>query len=209
MKKLFLCVVLIGLVGLLGSGCAQKVESNMVATVNGAKITKDDVERETKTVPFSAPLLGRAGFAVEQQKKIVLLNLIETTLIKQEADKNGIKIADKQIEDRYKTFRVGRSKEELVKELNRMGVTEESLLRYLERQLTKEKLFDKVIKPRKVTEDEMRKYYNRNKAKFKGTSYKDAKVLILPRVSRAKQAKAEKEWLDKVKTNSDIRLYAW
>lgn len=196
--------------GLLGSGCGQKVESNVVATVNGAKITKEDVKKEAKTAPFSAPLLGRAGFAAEQQKKIVLLDLIETALIKQEADKNGIKVTDGEIESRYKLFRFRRSREKFLEELEKLGMTEESLLQYLERQLAKEKLFAKVIKPRKVTEAEMREYYDRNKKKkFKDISYKDAKALILPRVSRAKQAEAEKEWLDKVKTDSDIRLYAW
>jgi parvulin-like peptidyl-prolyl isomerase len=209
-RKFFPFVItIIILIGLLVGGCTPKVESDVAAVVNGEKITRSDVDREVEMVPFNMPLLRRAGFAAEEQRKLVLLNLIETTLIRQEAEKNGIKITDRQIMDRYKMFRAGKSREAFVQELNRWGMNEKTLLKQLEAKLVAEKLFAKVVKPRKVPEEELKDYYNRKKDRFKDMTYEQAKALILPVVSAGKQAEAQKAWLDRVKTESDIRLYNW
>lgn len=210
MRKFFLCVIpIIILIGLLVSGCGPKVGSDVAAIVNGEKITKSEMGREVEMVPFNMPLLRRAGFAAEEQRKLVLLNMIETTLMKQEAEKNGIKVTDKQIMDRYKMFRAGKSREAFVQEINRMGMNEQTLLKQLEDKLIQEKLFAKVVKPRKVTERELKDYYNKNKDRFKDITYDQAKVLIVPAVSAGKQAEAQKAWLDRIKAESDIKLYNW
>lgn len=191
------------------AGCGGRPASDVAALVNGEKITKQDLNREVKMVPLSMPLLRQAGFAASEQRKLVLLSLIETTLVRQEAEKLGIKVSEKQIQDRYKMFRAGKSREAFVEEITRLGMNEAIVLKQVEAKVLEEKLLDKVLKPRKVTEQEAKDYYDDHKSRYKDLTYDEAKSLIVPALSVGKTNQARQAWLDQVKRESDIRLYSW
>lgn len=205
---LFLLVIVLAIAAGCGGGAAQ--DTSIVATVNGDEITKSDVNNKYEMTPLTEPLLGRTGFTPEQQKNILLFDLIDQTIIQQKAEAEDIKVANEQLETRYKLFRTGRTREQLIKELEAMGLTEQALLDNLKNQCLKENYFNKILKPRKVTEKEAKAYYEKNKKKLPPSlTYAEARALIIPRLEETKWADAQEEWLDQARRDSDIRLYAW
>ncbi|MFA5866554.1 MAG: SurA N-terminal domain-containing protein [Actinomycetota bacterium] len=206
--KMFPILVLL-IAGIIISGCLGGQDKNLVATVNGTKITRTDLDNEYKLEPFMTAILGRAGFSAEQRKKIIMLDLIDRTIVRQKAEEEDIKVTDEQIQTRYKLFRMGRTQEQLIKELEKSSINEQALLHYIKDQAIEENLFFKVIKPRKVTEQEAKDYYKKNRKKFPDMTYKEAKALIMPRLQQTKTAQARTEWFDEARRDSNIRLYGW
>jgi len=140
--------------------CSTK--KDVVATVNGENITNTEYKKafdQVKAQIESSPQYTKDIWNQDYQgkkfldvvKENVLDNLIAEKLLVQEALKNNITVTDKEIADEYQ-------KE---KEVNK-DITKEDVKNYL----LINKLFDKYTKDVKVTEEELKKYYDNNKEQF-------------------------------------------
>ena len=204
------------IVGITLSGCKKGGKGGTAATVNGEEITMDKLDKEYKKVA-QQPQAGQGSLATEQEnrmKKQMLFNLMEETLIKQEAEKNNISVKSKDVNDRLKQYQAGRSKKEFREQLKRAGMTEKDLKEQIESQLLSEKLQDKVVKAKKITDKEMKSYYNKNKKQFVGAdkktlSFKEVKQRIKQMLESQKKQEAKSDWLDEVKESSDVRIFFW
>lgn len=161
-KKGSLIIGLLALIILIFTGCGE----NVVATVNGEKITRDELTLQVNELKGSYEQQG-LDFSSDEGKtmlasleKDTLEQMIETKIMLQEAKKIG-KLEAQDIQERIKPL-----KEQFPTEteyntfLSQVKLSEEDVayILYLQDEVTKD------IAP--VPEEELRKYYDENQEQF-------------------------------------------
>ncbi len=139
-----------------------------VAVVNGTAISEAELEREV------AKLLPKTYFhstvneeKLARVKKKALDSLIEHTLMYSYALSKGIKASDDEVEEiveKLVDFYGSQEKLDAVLKQNKTDMTE--LKRAIRRDLTLKQLFKKEIEYN-ITDEDLKKYYEENKFKFK------------------------------------------
>lgn len=152
------------------AGCGSKT----VAKVNGEKITQTDLDKRMKKVKLAyeqqgMKFEGQQGQqmikAVEQQQ---LEEMINQKLLLQAAEKEGVVASNDVINKRFDEIKKNFGSDQKFNDAMKMyGYTEEELREMLKYDITYAALYDKVTKDIKVTDDEVSKYYEQNKDKYK------------------------------------------
>ena len=189
MKHLRL-VSILALVAAFAAGCGgsegpKSVPSDAVAVVGGDTISKADYNQVLNQArrsylasnkPFPKPGTQTYGTLRAQ----IIQFLVERSEYQQEADKLGIKISDKDIEDRldqvkqqYFVNPPGQkpaTKAEIEKryraQLKAQGLTDQDVKEGIRSQLIREKIYDKVTKDVKVSDSDAKKYYDDHKTQY-------------------------------------------
>ncbi len=139
-----------------------------VAVVNGTAISEAELEREvTKLLPKTYFHSTVNEEKLAEVKKKALESLIEHTLMYSYALSKGIKASDDEVEeivDKLVDFYGSQDKLEAVLKQNKTDMAE--LRQAIRRDLTLKQLFEKEIEY-KLTDEDLKKYYEENKYKFK------------------------------------------
>lgn len=186
--SIFLCLIF------MLTGCGSKV----VATVNGEKITEDELNTrvEQAAAMYGFDLESDQGkemltFLQEQ----ILQILIDEKVIMQAASEKNIEVSkeelDKEIKNIRDKFSNDKDYEEFLKERK---FTEKDLNTYLENSLVYKKLFDDVTKDITSTDRDIEEYYQENKEEFYVSEMVKARNIV---VKTAEEAQAVIERLDK------------
>lgn len=148
-----------------------EVVDRVVAEVNGDVITLSEVEKEgegfLKKIALEVPSENRLE-AVQQVRQDILRSLIDKKLIEQEAAKQGITVTDEEVANSFEQVLTANrvSKDDLLMELERNGVTEDSYLSNLKSQLYQNKLVNRDVRSKIViTEEAILDYYDTNYTK--------------------------------------------
>jgi foldase protein PrsA len=168
-----------------GSSEPKSVPSDAVAVVGGDTISKteynqvlDQAKRSylASNKPFPKPGTQTYGTLRGQ----IIQFLVERSEYKQEADDLGIKVSDKDIEDRLNQVKQQyfvnppgqkpASKAEVEKryqaQLKAQGLTDKDVKEGIRVQLIREKLYDKVTKDVSVSDSDAKKYYDDHKTQY-------------------------------------------
>ncbi|HEY2938430.1 MAG TPA: peptidylprolyl isomerase [Gaiellaceae bacterium] len=189
MKKIpltILCMAaLVLLVAACGGGGSKNVPGDAVAVVGGTDISKSDWEavidqarRNRKATKQPFPKQGTAELATLRTNAVLFL--IQKSEYFQEADKLGIKVTDKDVEQRLDAIKKQyydnppgqprASKDEIEKRyqqaLKQQGFTDEEARAGLKLTLIREKLYESVTKDVKVSDSDVRAYYNSHKEQY-------------------------------------------
>jgi foldase protein PrsA len=93
--------------------------------------------------------------------------LVNAELIKQEAERLGIKISDKEVDARLKQVKdLFPKKSEFTKALEEQGLTESELAGKIREQLVADEMMKRLAKDIKISEPDKKKYYEDNKDRF-------------------------------------------
>ncbi|MDI3519864.1 MAG: hypothetical protein PWQ34_2011 [Caldanaerobacter sp.] len=138
MKKIILLLILVGFTLSIFSGCASK----QIASVHGIPITQVELERE-KT--FLKDNFGNMDD--EELTQIALENLKAKKAVEYEAQKEGITVTDKELNEAWKNIK------------DRTKLTKEDL-KYI---LLSDKLFNKYTKDITVDPEEVKNFYETHK----------------------------------------------
>ena len=184
---LSLSLILISLVLFLNSAYKRIY----IAKVNGRPISRLEYIKELE----------------KNDKGMVLDNMITKAIIFQEADKNGIKISDSDIQTELGNIRLsvesqGTTLEEI---LLYQGITYEQLLENIEIQ----KILEIILKDNiVVTDEEVEEMYEENKDIYgNDKSYEELKESIRYQLMQSKITDSYKSWLDGKKSSSIIQKY--
>ena len=140
-------LIIAGGVGYYFYTTSQK-EKEVIAVVNGIEITKEELAQK---------LISLTG-------KPVLEQMINEIIIQQEAKKQKIEVKPEEIDEKIDEIKKRfPSEETFEQQLAQSGMTIEKLRQQFESQILMEKL---VAKGTVVTEEEIRDYFYRNKARF-------------------------------------------
>lgn len=189
-KLLPLCLSLAVLAlpsGLRAADSSVKTVGKPVAVVNNEPIFSDELDREAE--PFieryqkTAPEKEQTPEKIARLKKDVLDRLIEEKLLLQEAKKQKIKVSPPELERGMQQFKEPfmtdedgrqRSPEDVQKafkdQLDKEGMTESQFNKRVEEQIMKIKLIEQEVKSKvqMPSDDQVRKFYDKIKAKMDG-----------------------------------------
>ncbi len=155
---------------------SAKVIDRIVAIVNDDVITLSELNEMTNylTHQDNPPL---------EVKRKVLEDLINSRLALQQAEKLGIHVSEEEIDMAIKELLVqnGATLEDLKRDLAKNGISFKEYKQWLKEQIVKSKLLASEVQGKvTVTDEEIKKYYEAHKDKYKGyTEYHLRHILLL------------------------------
>jgi foldase protein PrsA len=157
---IILTVIVIAIFAYLINQETDLDNKGIAATVNGEKITNDELEMEYSKLP-------------EQYKEVVtkedLLNqMIDAKLLLQEAKAEGISVSDEEIEEQITILKQQFPTEEMFEQiLAQQNLTLEDIISQLKEQLVINKLLNQtVLSQIQPTDEEILDYYKENQEQF-------------------------------------------
>lgn len=179
------------------AGCGSKV----AATVNGKEIYLEDVDEQVDQLLSQHQ--EQEGVQTEEMKKrfrkSVLDYLIENELIIQEAKKKGIKVSDKEVEKQVNQMKKMFSSEaEFDSMLERQNTTLDKFKKRVKEDLLMNKVTQPLYKGLKVSDEEAKDYYEKNKTLFQESAKVHLRQIVLGTKDKAE------EILSKLKDGQDF-----
>jgi len=149
------------------TGCNRQARSDdVVATVNGEKILRSEVEKyyENQTSDSAQKLNDEQAASLRLN---ILRQLIDDEMMMQRARKLGLLATDEEVDAKFNEFKAPFTQEEFQKRLKDRHLTEDDFKRDLRRGITVEKVMNKEITSKiNITENDISDYYNQHKAEF-------------------------------------------
>ena len=213
-KRLLIYGILVIFIFTALVGCGS---ANVVARVNGEKILRGDLEKKVEEMKSSLASQGvdfesEQGREIEQKIETEALNqLINETLLMQQAEKEQVVIVDAQVNEQIDSLKQQFGEEMFQTLLKQQNLTEEDLREQLKLQLTADALFKKVTEDVSVSDSEVSKYFDENKNDLE--EMKVAHILISVPSSaaeseiKAAEEKAE-ELIQQIKSGEDFAQLA-
>lgn len=225
MKKIFtfiLCLMMT--ISLIGCSADKKA----VAIVNGQNITLDNYQKllylnkSSMESYYGSDIWSKkmedGKTYSDTLKEMVLQTMIGSEVIYQQAEKDKVIPTDKQVQDQINSFNEStKNNSEYQEQLKKMGINEDFLKFQFTRDLANTNLQKKFEEDTKISETEMKKYYEDNKKSFYTDSVTASHILLKTQDSEGKELSAEKkkeakkkaqEALAKVKSGEDFAKVA-
>jgi parvulin-like peptidyl-prolyl isomerase len=208
-----LCATVALLVAACGGSSPKNVPSDAVAVVGDKSIPKSDwdalieqTRRNFNATKKSFPKPGSVELA--NLKSNATQFLIQSSEYQQEADKLGVEVSDKDVDarlDQIKKQYYGNppgqptaTKEQMEKRyqaaLKQQGFTDEEVRSGIKLQLVRDRVFKKVTKDVKVSDDEVKAYYEKNKKQYQTPAQpesRDIRHILVKTKAKADQLYAE------------------
>ncbi|MGQ0793065.1 MAG: peptidylprolyl isomerase [Deltaproteobacteria bacterium] len=173
-------------------GLAEVVD-RIVAVVNSDLITLSELEdAEGSLVSKSKKRLS------EEERKLILDQLIEQKLLEQEAKKQGFFVTDAEVETTIQGIqnRFGLNEAEMAKTLKKQNLTMEGFRDQWRRQLLMNKIISNRVKGQiVVTEDEVKNYYDENSATIETIEEFRVSHIVIAITAQTPEAEARGEKL--------------
>ncbi len=145
--------------------CKKSAPANVAATVNNRAISDTELERTYQQSQLAAP--GQSGEQTMAQKLEVLRGLIDSEIMLQRAEKQGLLAGDADVEAKLTEVRAPWTKEQFEQQLRDNKMTLDDLKSKIRRELSIQKLINKDITSHIViTDADVTAFYNANKASF-------------------------------------------
>ena len=196
----------------------------VIATVNGTKIYRDDFERESLGLKNQLSdlnqqkmqQLAQAGIPAENLKNVpdniineyVLQLMIHKEILLSSAKNLGIKISGATVEQDFNSYQKQSKlgKQEFAQYLRSVGYNVTSFKKMIKDQKTIEKMREKLFANDKITDEEIKKAYERNKytQAFLNQDFEDVKEQIKENMTQDKDIMVLNSYLAKAKEKAKI-----
>lgn len=210
MKSTRMLLVLALLGALAGStlalaGCSKK---DTAAKVNGETISTSQLDQQLTQLKKQYPNMfdGADGEGrLLDFKKRLLDNLINAKLIEQAAKDKDIKVTDADIKKQIDQLKAGFKDEKQFEDaLKSAGMTLDALNEQIRQQLMTQKLIESLSKNQKVTDADIKTYYDANKSQFFQKSAKRSSHILF----KAEDKKKAEKVLAQIKAGGDFNSLA-
>lgn len=190
MRPRYLTLALLLLLVLVAAGCgggSKAVPSGAVAVVGDAEITKTEFNQllegakrtyAARKTPF--PKAGTTQYKTLQDQ--AMQYLVQQTELEQKAEQLDVKVTDQDVEKRLAAIKkqyFGGSEKQYQAQLKQQGLTEPQIRRDLRGQVLSEKLYAKITKDVKVTDKEIKDYYDTNKTQYAQAESRDVRHILV------------------------------
>ena len=196
----------------------------VIATVNGTKIYRDDFERESLGLKNQLSdlnqqkmqQLSQSGIPTENLKNVpdniineyVLQLMINKEILLSSAKNLGIKISGTTVEQDFNSYQKQSKlgKQEFAQYLRSVGYNVTSFKKMIKDQKTIEKMREKLFANDKITDEEIKKAYERNKytQAFLNQDFEDVKEQIKENMTQDKDIMILNSYLAKAKEKAKI-----
>ena len=205
---------------------ASKGNREVIATVNGIKIYRDDFERETYSLKNQLneinqqkmQQLAQAGVNTENIKNVpddiinqyVLQLLINKEILLSSAKNFGIRVSGSTVNKEFKAYQKQSKlgKDEFSQYLRSVGYNVTSFKKMIKDQKTVDKMREKLFADDKVTDEEVKKAYERNKytQAFENQEFEDVKDQIKENMKQDKDIMILNSFIAKAKQKAKIEF---
>lgn len=149
----------------LAPACKRSAPANVAATVNNRPITYTELEKTYQQSQLAAP--GQSEEQTMAQKLEVLRGLIDSEIMLQRAEKQGLLAGDADVETKLTELKAPWTKEQFEQQLRDNKMTLDDLKSKIRRELSIQKLINKDITSHIViTDADVTNFYNANKGSF-------------------------------------------
>ncbi len=178
----FAAAIFTGLLLAALAGCNAKTGGDVMATVDGRKIVKTDIDSyyENQVASAQQQPTGEQATALRLN---ILHQLIEDEIVMRRAEKLGLLATDEEVDRKYNEIKSPSSEEEFLKRLKDKKITLADFKRDIRRSITLEKVMNKEVSSKiNVTDQDITDYYNAHKGEFNliEPQYHLAQILVTP-----------------------------
>ncbi len=190
------------LVVLLAAGCgggAKSVPSNAVAVVGDDTISKaqfnfliEGAKRAYVARKTTFPKVGTAQYKSIQDQAVSYL--VQQDELEQKAKELGITVTDKDVQARLKQIKTqyfGGSEKRYKAQLAAQGLTQPQIEQDLHAQILSERIFNKVTADVKVSDADVKAYYNAHKSTYATQESRDVRHILVNSKTLADQLEAQ------------------
>jgi len=175
------------------------VPADAVASVDGEPIKKTEFDQLIAQAKTSYKNQQREFPQAGSQEYQTLKNqavqfLVQRRQYEQEAEEMGIEVTDQQVEDRLTQIKkqyFGGDQKKYETQLKEQGLTDQQVRNDIRAQLVSEKLFEAVTKDVKVTDEDVKKYYEENKANYQQPESREVRHILVKTKAKADQLHAQ------------------
>lgn len=199
---------------------------DVVATVNGKKITKDEFKRvyesQFQQAAVQAQMSGQGIGDQKQLKKQAAEGMVGSELLMQRAEKTGIKATDAQMDKALTAAAKSNSmdKKKFLAELKKQGMDRKTVDEQLKKQVEVEGVLKKELGTFKASEKETKAAYKKakdaqaqqgksdksGKDAQKMPAYKDVKPQLEKQIASEKENKATQTLVEKLRKEGDVKV---
>lgn len=165
----------------LFTACTSHVGGDVMATVDGRKILKQDVDYyEGQAAAGQQKPIGEQATALRLN---ILNQMIEDEILMRRAEKLGLLATDEEVDRKLNEIKAPFSQEDFERQLKDKKITVADFKRDIRRSITRDKVLNKEVSSKiNVTDQEVADYYNNHKAEFNliETQYHLAQIMVTP-----------------------------
>jgi len=164
------------------SGCNSRPGSDVLATVDGRKIFRSDVDKYYENNVASAQQ-APAGEQATALRLNILHQMIDYEILMRRAEKLGLLATDDEVDKKYNDIKSPFTQEEFDKRLQEKKITLADFKRDIRRSITVEKVLNKEVSSKiEVSDKDISDYYNAHKAEFNliEPQYHLAQIMVTP-----------------------------
>ena len=173
-------VVIIPLAAL--SACKTQTSGDVMATVDGRKIFRSDVDKYYENNVASAQQQP-AGEQATALRLNILHQMIDDEILMRRAEKLGLLATDEEVDRKFNEIKSPFTQEEFDKRLQEKKITLADFKRDIRRSITVEKVLNKEVGSKiNVTDQDITDYYNAHKGEFNliEPQYHLAQIMVTP-----------------------------
>jgi peptidyl-prolyl cis-trans isomerase SurA len=167
----------------LGSiGCQTKVGGDVMATVDGRKIFRSDVDKYYENQIASAQQQP-VGEQATTLRLNILHQLIDDEILMRRAEKLGLLATDDEVDRKFNEIKAPFTQEEFDQRLKDRKITLADFKRDIRRSITVDKVLNKEVSSKvNVTDQDITNYYNAHKSEFNliEPQYHLAQIMVTP-----------------------------
>jgi peptidyl-prolyl cis-trans isomerase SurA len=163
-------------------GCKSQVGGDVMATVDGRKIFRSDVDKYYENQVASAQQQPTGEQATTLRLNI-LHQLIDDEILMRRAEKLGLLATDDEVDRKFNEIKSPFSQQEFEQRLKDKKLTLADFKRDIRRSITVEKVMNKEVSSKiNVTDQDINGYYNAHKSEFNliEPQYHLAQILVTP-----------------------------
>jgi len=164
------------------SGCNSKPGGDVMATVDGRKIFRSDVDKYYDNNVASAQQ-APTGEQATALRLNILHQMIDDEILMRRAEKLGLLATDDEVDKKYNDIKSPFSQEEFDKRLQEKKITLADFKRDIRRSVTVEKVLNKEVSSKiDVSDKDIADYYNAHKSEFNliEPMYHLAQIMVTP-----------------------------
>jgi peptidyl-prolyl cis-trans isomerase SurA len=163
-------------------GCNSQVSGDVMATVDGRKIFRSDVDKYYDNMQASAQQ-APAGEQATILRLNILRQLIDDEMVMRRAEKLGLLATEEEVDRKLNEYKSPYTQEEFDQRLKEKKITVEDFKRDIRRSITVEKVMNKDVSSKiNVTDQDINDYFAAHKSEFNliEPQYHLAQIFVTP-----------------------------
>jgi len=164
------------------AACNTKTGGDVMATVDGRKIFRTDVDKYYDS-QISSAQQAPAGEQATALRLNILRQMIDDEILMRRAEKLGLLATDEEVDRKFNEIKAPFTQEEFDKRMQDRKVTVADFKRDIRRSITVDKVLNKEVSSKiNITDQDINDYYNAHKAEFNliEPQYHLAQIMVTP-----------------------------